>query len=571
MNWQYNNDLNNMFMNFNMDSAAYPYSWTSNWGDGIQFNMNSIMTMSPGQAFDFQGINNMVQYGMPMSPFMSLPGIGTCEQFINNGMTRGVAQRSVTTASTLTNVKTELKKMLKKEEVTEEQKAEIQKQIEKVEILEAKVKALQEEMKKGGKWQDFDAQLESILGEKTEIDTKIKEIIDAVAQNNTEDDDDAPAPTTKTQAQAQLKEEYGKNPPAGVTITDDGKFEYKGQKYNTISELKAALAAERPAAAGEVAEEEAAEEEDPAIAAAAAARAATKAEAENNLKTTYGEGKIPSSITVTDEGKFQREVTVMKDGKAEKETKIYDTIEEMQADAKKNIGATKEDAEENLKVVYGEKIPEGMKADPNHPGQVTSEFKDVKDGKLISRIGFASIEELETEMKAAKARVEAYEKAQAEAQVAAQEAAKAKEIADISNMFADAVNGKGTVFGGTNDAKLTEAIGKLNGNNIIEVMDHYLNSEKNKSKGKEDFIEAFEDDADSGQQKELGMKIYQALLDRAVIAGLIDEDGNTSKELAAAFKELKSEFEATFWTNSKDVNNSVRAIVKAIKEAEAAK
>ena len=53
---------------------------------------------------------------------------------------------------------------------------------------------------------------------------------------------------------------------------------------------------------------------------------------------------------------------------------------------------------------------------------------------------------------------------------------------NISNTFADAVNGKDTIFGGTNDGKLKAAIKSLNADNIIEVMDHYYTSEKNKYK-----------------------------------------------------------------------------------------
>ena len=192
MGWQYNNDMNNLFMNFMINQAAGPYGWTSSWGDGVQFNMNSIMTMTPWQAYNFQAINGMVNFGIPMNPFMMAPtGAPSADSYVNMAMNQRRYAKAETALKTLDSTKENLNKMLTQEGVTEAQKATIKEQIKKIEELQAKIEALKPEMKTDKDWQQVYDEFEALMGEKTEIDTKIKELIEEVAKANEADDDDA--------------------------------------------------------------------------------------------------------------------------------------------------------------------------------------------------------------------------------------------------------------------------------------------------------------------------------------------------------------------------------------------
>lgn len=587
MGWQYNNDMNNLLMNWTIQHAGGPYGWTSSWGNGVQFNMNSIMDMAPWQAYNFQAINGMVNYGIPMNPFMMTPMMNapSADSYVNMTMNQRRFAKAETALTTLDSTKENLEKMLTQEGVTEAQKTTIKEQIRKIEELQAKIEKMKPEMKTDKDWQKVYDDFEALMGEKTEIDTKIKELIAEVAKQNKADDDDA----------VDGADDGG----------DDGKVDGDSDS-DSDTDVDG--------------------DSDPDVTAALSTKATTKEEATANLSTVYGEN-VPASVTAGDDGKLTREVTVIKDGKSVKETKTYDNIETLQAETKKLTATTKADAEENLKIVYGENIPEGMSAGDD--GKIKVAFKDVVNGEITDRTGTAdSIEAAENAMKSAKERIEAHNKAQADAQARTQFTADVdavtqarlafnKNVENISNTFADAVNGKDTIFGGTNDGKLKAAIKSLNADNIIEVMDHYYTSEKNKYKynpiednsdDAEDFIEAFEDDADSSQQYELGNYIYNALLQRAIQLGIASakaipqlpqkDDGTYEDEfdringddlgqyavtsnieiegkngnkinLAEQFNKLLAELNAKWMTSSSTVNESVRNIVKIIKAAEA--
>ena len=575
MGWQYNNDMNNLLMNWTIQHAGGPYGWTSSWGNGVQFNMNSIMDMAPWQAYNFQAINGMVNYGIPMNPFMMTPMMNapSADSYVNMTMNQRRFAKAETALTTLDSTKENLEKMLTQEGVTEAQKTTIKEQIRKIEELQAKIEKMKPEMKTDKDWQKVYDDFEALMGEKTEIDTKIKELIAEVAEQNKADDDDA----------VDGADDGG----------DDGKVDGDSDS-DSDTDVDG--------------------DSDPDVTAALSTKATTKEEATDNLSTVYGKN-VPASVTAGDDGKLTREVTVIKDGKSVKETKTYDNIETLQAETKTLTATTKADAEENLKIVYGENIPEGMSAGDD--GKIKVAFKDVVNGQIIDRTGTAdSIEAAENAMKAAKERIEAHNKAQARTQFTADVDAVTqarlafnKNVENISNTFADAVNGEDTVFGGTNDGKLKAAIKSLNADNIIEVMDHYYTSEKNiyrynpvedNSDDAEDFIEAFEDDADSSQQYELGNYIYKALLERAISLNLVqgklpelpegkdeferiknldeykvfgdkghfDKNGNNIN-LNNAFNTLLEELNHPLWTSSDKVNTAVRAIVEIINHEEA--
>lgn len=563
--------------NFLLNQLGAPYAWTSNWGNGVQFNMNSIMQMTPWQAYNFQAINGMVNFGIPINPFsactMDFAGI---DSSVNLSMNQRVYSKAETALKTLDSTVENLEKMLTQEGVTEAQKTTIKEQIKKIHELQAKIEAMKPELKTDKDWlENFDA-FEALMGEKTEIDTKIKELIEEVAEQNEADDDDAVD--------------------GDGAVDDDDAVDGDSDSDSDT---------------------------DPDSAAATSAVATTKSDAQSNLATVYGEN-APASVTVGDDGKLSREVTVVKDGKSVKETKTYESIEAMQTDTKKLTATTKADAEENLKIVYGENIPEGMTAADN--GKITIAYKDVENGQAVDKNTTAdNIEAAEKILSEAQARMEALSTAQAEAQkqemvdarsVEVYNAVKEydKNVENISNTFADAINGEDTFWGGTHDKNLKAAISQLNENNIIEVMDHFYTSEKNKNRynpvtnndDAEDFIEAFENDADSSQQYELGNYIYNALLLRAYKLGLVgaknipqlpedsDEFDRIKKDdleqytvtaktgqdqylvsdgsnvsLAAQFNTLLAELNAPYWTNSGKVNTAVRNIVEIIKSKEA--
>lgn len=502
--------------NFLLNQLGAPYAWTSNWGDGVQFNMNSIMQITPWQAYNFQAINGMVNFGIPINPFSACTiDFAGIDSSVNLSMNQRVYSKAETALKTLDSTVENLEKMLTQEGVTEAQKTTIKEQIKKIHELQAKIEAMKPELKTDKDWlENFDA-FEALMGEKTEIDTKIKELIEEVAEQNEADDDDA--------------------------VDGDGAVD-DDDAVDGDSDSDA--------------------DTDPDSAAATSAVATTKSEAESNLATVYGEN-APASVTVGDDGKLSREVTVVKDGKSVKETKTYESIEAMQTDTKKLTATTKADAEENLKIVYGENIPEGMTAADN--GKITIAYKDVENGQVVDKNTTAdNIETAEKILSEAQARMEALTQQQ-EAQKAQKAAeAKAQEVESIVADFRDAVTGWWFFLGGgTKDDKLEETISKkLNADNIIEVMQKYEEDYG------ETFIDAYLGDADSKQRGLITPYIITNLIKRAKTL-TFDEDVATQinsyiEQLGADAKDLDDNLISTAVNY---IYNEIAKVEKAQKEA----
>lgn len=546
MGWQYNNDMNNLFMNFMINQAAGPYGWTSSWGDGVQFNMNSIMTMTPWQAYNFQAINGMVNFGIPMNPFMMAPtGAPSADSYVNMAMNQRRYAKAETALKTLDSTKENLNKMLTQEGVTEAQKATIKEQIKKIEELQAKIEALKPEMQTDKDWQQVYDEFEALMGEKTEIDTKIKELIEEVAKANEADDDDA------------------------VDADDDDAVDADDDSDSDTDV-----------------------DTDPEATAALTANAKTKTDAERNLSIAYGENAEPTGVTVTDDGKFSIQVT---DKNGEQKTKTYSSVEEMQNAAITRVPKTKADAERDLEIVFGnEKAESGVTVKEIKNGETVTGIKYVYKNKEYATIhDVLEIKKSEAEAEQAAKAQEQQAKA-AQEQHAAEQAELAKydasdaKVAEIANTFHEAVDGWIT---GTDDEKFEKSVSRLNSLNIIEVMDAYAAIVKAEGEDVNTaFIDAFNWDADAGQRYEVGNYIYKALFERYYGANINDtfenfpkpdKDGKYEKldydnfklkentEVEKAFNTLMKESNASVWTDNDDVKEAVATIVKAIKAKEA--
>lgn len=468
MGWQYNNDMNNMFMNFMMNQAAGPYGWTSSWGDSVQFNMNSIMTMNPWQAYNFQAINGMVNFGIPMNPFMMAPtGAPSADSYVNMAMNQRRYAKAETALKTLDSTKENLNKMLTQEGVTEAQKATIKEQIKKIEELQAKIEALKPEMKTDKDWQKVYDEFEALMGEKTEIDTKIKELIEEVAKANEADDDDA------------------------VDADDDDAVDADDDSDSDTDV-----------------------DTDPEATAALSAKAKTKAEAERNLSLVYGENAEPTGVTATENGELSIQVT---DKNGEQKTRTYSSIEELKLAAMNRTPKSKADAERDLEIVFGnEKAESGVTVKELKNGETVTGIKYVyKDQEYTNIQDILKVKE--TEAAAEEAAAAEAKAAEAQAKVAEAEAkqqkAKQDNLAKVDNIVADyrdAVTGWWFFLGGgTKDDKLENLIkNDLNKDNIIEVMEKY------ESQYDESFIDAYIGDADSTQKALITPYIIGALTKR---------------------------------------------------------
>lgn len=83
-----------------------------------------------------------------------------------------------------------------------------------------------------------------------------------------------------------------------------------------------------------------------------------------------------------------------------------------------------------------------------------------------------------------------------------------KEAREICDDFYKAIDGPGT-----NDTLFDKTLSRINADNIIEVMSNW--DETYGEDYKEHFIDSFLGDADQSQKKEFGLKIVQALEERA--------------------------------------------------------
>lgn len=553
MVWQYNNDMTNLGWNLMLNQLGGPFAWTSSWGNGVQFNMNSIMNMSPWQAYNFQAINGMVNFGIPINPFSACTmNFQAIDSQVNVSMNQRVLGKAETALKTLDATKESLEKMLTQEGVTDAQKATIREQIRKINELQAKIERMKPEMQTDKDWLKVYDAFEALMGEKTEIDTKIKELIDEVAEQNKAEDDDAVGEDDKVGGDSRVDDDSDND---SDTDTDpDGGA-------------------------------------NPDVAAALTAQATTKEEAQQNLSQVYGENAEPTGVTVTDDGKFSLQVT-NKNG--EQVTKEYSTVEEMQNAAAARHPMSKADAERDLEIVFGsDKAESGISVKENKAsdGKVTSVKYVYKNNEYstISEVLDVKKKEEEDQQKLEQEQAAAAAEQERLSQYDASDA----QVDEIAENFKAAVN-YGWIAG-TDDPLFEKTVARLNAINVVEVMDKYLE----KTEGEESFIDAFNWDADRKQRYTVGNYIYKALLERytgkpitEIFENFPSPELKEGDEVAkykkldpdefqlqnpnndpviAAFNELMKESNASVYTDNSDVKEAVETILNAIKANEKAK
>ena len=553
MVWQYNNDMTNLGWNLMLNQLGGPFAWTSSWGNGVQFNMNSIMNMSPWQAYNFQAINGMVNFGIPINPFSACTmNFQAIDSQVNVSMNQRVLGKAETALKTLDATKESLEKMLTQEGVTDAQKATIREQIRKINELQAKIERMKPEMQTDKDWLKVYDAFEALMGEKTEIDTKIKELIDEVAEQNKAEDDDAVGEDDKVGGDSRVDDDSDSD---SDTDTDpDGGA-------------------------------------NPDVAAALTAQATTKEEAQQNLSQVYGENAEPTGVTVTDDGKFSLQVT-NKNG--EQVTKEYSTVEEMQKAAAVRHPMSKADAERDLEIVFGsDKAESGISVKENKAsdGKVTSVKYVYKNNEYstISEVLDVKKKEEEDQQKLEQEQAAAAAEQERLSQYDASDA----QVDEIAENFKAAVN-YGWIAG-TDDPLFEKTVARLNAINVVEVMDKYLE----KTEGEESFIDAFNWDADRKQRYTVGNYIYKALLERytgkpitEIFENFPSPELKEGDEVAkykkldpdefqlqnpnndpviAAFNELMKESNASVYTDNSDVKEAVETILNAIKANEKAK
>ena len=494
--------------------ALGPYGYTSNWGDSIQFNVFPSYFTST-QAMLSHGILNP-NHVSQWNPMFSIPmnmGI-TDPRLINMGMENAYAfvdnyfnncefQRNCqTSAHTLTSLKLTCETLLKKENITEAQKAKIQAILDTIETKKQELEEIAKEYSKSGV-------------DKKEVREKAEKLKKELVEYNE---------TASKELEAIAKELKGEEKPKTETETEDGKVnpEDNTQKPETKTEV----------------EDPKTEVEDP------------KTEVEDPKTEVEATPKVQEAPELQDLPEIS--ATFKQDYQTAYESlvNLADKCQEIAAQGNLTE-AQKESIKRILELAdhyYQQMLQIAESAKNSESGELTEEEKTAYQANLEAVN--TAIKALTTEAKKVldginkKATGYAHKQSQNEysSTASAQEAGKA-----IAKAIYDAVDGWGT-----NDEDLKTGMEQINKDTVMETLDAWNKTHAEEFDGESLLESIYNDVSDGDTRKEYTEKILNALKEKAAEAGV---------DISEECKKVEKELDA-WWRDDEKIFNLINDIHK---------